>query len=154
MALSVPADVHAANRGGVLIGRLARSRELTLACVTIVMVTFVAIKAPSFLASTNLISVTALTAIIAIAAVGEALVIITKNIDLSVESTMGLVAFVVAIALKQQSLTVPEAWAIGIGLGLVMYGISEGPVLGWGTARVLVTAIAGAALLVVMVFVM
>jgi len=52
-------------------------------------VTFVAIKAPSFLASTNLISVTALTAIIAIAAVGEALVIITKNIDLSVESTMG-----------------------------------------------------------------
>ncbi len=128
MALSVPADVHAANRGGVLIGRLARSRELTLACVTIVMVTFVAIKAPSFLASTNLISVTALTAIIAIAAVGEALVIITKNIDLSVESTMGLVAFVVAIALKQQSLTVPEAWAIGIGLGLVL-GMANGAVI-------------------------
>jgi hypothetical protein len=39
----------------------------------------------------------------------------------------------------------------GIGLALLMYGVSEGPSIGWGTARVLVTAIAGAALLAVMV---
>src|ERR1700690_2809423 len=41
----------------------------------------------------------------------------------------------------------------GIGLGLFMYGISEGPDIGWGSARVLTTAIVGVALLVVMVVV-
>jgi EmrB/QacA subfamily drug resistance transporter len=41
----------------------------------------------------------------------------------------------------------------GIGLGLFMYGISEGPELGWGSARVLTTGAAGVALLVTMVIV-
>jgi len=41
----------------------------------------------------------------------------------------------------------------GIGLAMLMYGVSEGPDIGWGTARVLVTAIAGAALPAVMVVV-
>jgi EmrB/QacA subfamily drug resistance transporter len=41
----------------------------------------------------------------------------------------------------------------GIGLGLFMYGISEGPDLGWGSAQVLITGLVGAALLVVMVIV-
>jgi EmrB/QacA subfamily drug resistance transporter len=41
----------------------------------------------------------------------------------------------------------------GIGLGLFMYGISEGPELGWGSPRILVTGLVGAALLVAMVVV-
>ena len=39
----------------------------------------------------------------------------------------------------------------GIGLGLLMYGVSEGPDLGWGSAEVLATAAAGVTLLVAMV---
>ena len=39
----------------------------------------------------------------------------------------------------------------GIGLGLLMYGVSEGPDLGWGSAKVLATVAAGVALLAVMV---
>jgi len=39
----------------------------------------------------------------------------------------------------------------GIGLGLLMYGVSEGPDLGWGSAEVLATAAAGVVLLVAMV---
>jgi EmrB/QacA subfamily drug resistance transporter len=39
----------------------------------------------------------------------------------------------------------------GIGLGLLMYGVSEGPDLGWGSAEVLATATAGVVLLVAMV---
>ncbi len=128
MALSAPANVRAPSRVGTLIGQAARSRELTLAVVVILLTAIVAILAPNFLSSSNVISVTALTAIIAIAAVGEALVIITKNIDLSVESTMGLVAFVVAEVLKGQNLPVPAAWAIGIGLGLAL-GMVNGLVI-------------------------
>jgi EmrB/QacA subfamily drug resistance transporter len=41
----------------------------------------------------------------------------------------------------------------GIGLGLFMYGISEGPELGWGSPRILVTGLVGAALLAAMVLV-
>jgi rhamnose transport system permease protein len=128
VALSVPANVPAPNRASLLLGRLARSREATLAGVVIVLGMLVWLEAPNFLSSTNVISVTALAAIIAIAAVGEALVIITKNIDLSVESTMGLVAFVVAMMLKGQNLPVPTAWALGIGLGLGL-GMVNGVVI-------------------------
>jgi EmrB/QacA subfamily drug resistance transporter len=39
------------------------------------------------------------------------------------------------------------------GVGLLMYGVSEGPLKGWGTTGVLATIAAGVALLVVMVFV-
>jgi EmrB/QacA subfamily drug resistance transporter len=39
------------------------------------------------------------------------------------------------------------------GVGLLMYGVSEGPLQGWGTAGVLVTIAAGVALIVVMVVV-
>jgi EmrB/QacA subfamily drug resistance transporter len=41
----------------------------------------------------------------------------------------------------------------GIGLGLLMYGVSEGPGHGWGSAPVLGTVIAGTVLLAVMVVV-
>jgi EmrB/QacA subfamily drug resistance transporter len=39
----------------------------------------------------------------------------------------------------------------GVGLGLFMYGISEGPSQGWDSPEILATVIAGAVLLVVMV---
>jgi EmrB/QacA subfamily drug resistance transporter len=41
----------------------------------------------------------------------------------------------------------------GIGLGALMYGVSEGPDHGWGSPQVLATIIAGAVLLAVMVVV-
>ena len=129
MALSVRANAPSPGRAaGVLMGRLARSREATLAAVVVVLAALVWLEAPSFLSSTNLISVTSFTAIIAICAVGEALVIITKNIDLSVESTMGLVAFVVAVVLQGRNIPIPVAWAIGIGLGLAL-GMANGVII-------------------------
>jgi len=41
--------------------------------------------------------------------------------------------------------------ASGVGLGLLMYGLSEGPIKGWADSAVIATVIGGAALLVVMV---
>jgi ribose/xylose/arabinose/galactoside ABC-type transport system permease subunit len=58
------------NRVGGLIGGLARSRELTLAGVIIVLSALVAVFAPNFLTTDNLGPVTTLAAIVAIAAVG------------------------------------------------------------------------------------
>ena len=41
----------------------------------------------------------------------------------------------------------------GAGLGLLMYGVSEGPFHGWGQARIIATIVAGTGLLVAMVVV-
>jgi EmrB/QacA subfamily drug resistance transporter len=40
----------------------------------------------------------------------------------------------------------------GLGLGLLMFGVSEGPEIGWSSAEVLLTIVAGVALLAAMVF--
>jgi rhamnose transport system permease protein len=104
---------------GRAMGTLGRSRELTLIALMIVMASLVTTGAPQFLSPGNLGQVTAMAAIIAIAAAGEAMVVMTKNIDMSIESTIGLVAFLVGVLLRG-SLPVPAAWAVGIGVGLLL----------------------------------
>jgi rhamnose transport system permease protein len=106
----------------------ARQRELSLLLVLLAMGVLVAIQAPQVLSASNLTDVTVLAAIIAIAAVGEAMVVITRNVDLSVEAVIGLVAFVVADILGNQLLPTPAAMAFGIGLGLVL-GMINGVVV-------------------------
>ena len=98
----------------------ARNRELSLAAVMVVLGALVATQAPQLLSASNLTQVTVLAAIIGVAAVGQSLVIITRNVDLSVESVIGLVAFVVADLLARRILDIPAAIAFGIGLGLVL----------------------------------
>ena len=110
-------------RGGTatrLAGAAARQRELSLVAVIVVLSLLVASQAPQFLSVDNLSQVAVLAAIIAIAAAGEALVIITRNVDLSVESTIGLVAFVVADLLRLRLLDPPAAILAGVGLGLLL----------------------------------
>ena len=103
-----------------LLSVVARQRELSLGVVMVVLGAFVALQAPQFLSSGNLTQVTVLASIIAIAAVGQALVVITRNVDLSVESMMGLVAFVVADLLAQRIVEAPIAMLLGVLLGLVL----------------------------------
>src|SRR5436190_1124627 len=79
---------------------LARQRELSLLLIMVVLGGFVFSRAPQFVSPANLSQVGILAAIVAVAAVGEALVIITRNVDLSVDSIIGLVAYSVAEMLK------------------------------------------------------
>ena len=120
-----PAGRGAAARAASAVGR---SRELTLSGVMVLLCLVVAFQAPHFMSLSNMSQVTTLAAIIAIAAVGEAMVIITKNVDLSVESTIGLVAFVVADVLRQKALPIPAAWLVGVGLGLAL-GMANGLII-------------------------
>src|SRR6478752_6390279 len=103
-----------------LLGAAARQRELSLVLILIAMVGLVALQAPQVLSSDNLTDVSVLAAVIAVAAIGEAMVVITRNVDLSVEATMGLVAFAVAGILSNGLLPVPLAMLFGVGLGLVL----------------------------------
>lgn len=110
---------QADGRGGWL-STIARQRELSLLAIMFVLGGLVSIAAPQFLTPSNLSQVAVLASIIAVAAVGEALVIITRNVDLSVEAMIGLVAYCVAVVLEQHTLDAPAAIVFGIGLGLVL----------------------------------
>ena len=89
--------------------RLGRQRELSLVIVMLALGGFVFAQAPQFLSSSNLSQVAILAAIIAIAATGQALVVLTRNVDLSVDAMIGLVAFSVADILRLHALSVPLA---------------------------------------------
>jgi rhamnose transport system permease protein len=125
------ADVATAPRlaSGEGLGRLlravARQRELSLVVVMIGLGAYVLTQAPQLVSPSNLTQVTVLASIIGIAAVGQALVVLTRNVDLSVESVIGLVAFVVADLLAERTLDPPAAIAVGLTLGLVL-GMANG----------------------------
>src|SRR5260370_24873471 len=106
----------------------ARQRELSLLRIMLVLSAIVFVRAPQFLSAANLSQVAILAAIVGVAAVGEALVVLTRNVDLSVDSIIGLVAYSVADILKLHALALPQAIVFGIGLGLVL-GVANGAIV-------------------------
>src|SRR5665811_1102852 len=124
----VTATVGAGRTRGQWLSTVARQRELSLVAIMFVLGGLVSVTAPQFLTLSNLSQVAVLASIVAVAAVGEALVMITRNIDLSVEAMIGLVAYCVAIVLQRHALDAPVAIALGIGIGLVL-GMINGAVV-------------------------
>ena len=124
-AIAAPGAIQ--TRGSWLTA-FARQRELSLAAIMIVLGALVSIVAPQFLTLSNLTAVAALASIYAVASVGEALVVITRNIDLSVEAMIGVVAYCVASILERHVLDAPTAIVIGIGIGLVL-GMANGVIV-------------------------
>ncbi len=117
---TVAAPVRPERTRGRLLSTIARQRELSLVAIMLVLGGLVSLTAPQFLTLSNISQVAVLASVIAVAAVGEALVVITRNVDLSVEATIGLVAYVVAYTLESKALDASGAIAFGLGLGLVL----------------------------------
>ena len=109
---------------------VARQRELSLVVVMVVLGAFVYSQAPQLLSASNLTQVTAHASIIAVAAVGQAIVVITRNVDLSVEAVIGLVAFAVADLMATNTLAAPWAVVAGVVLGLLL-GVVNGLLVAW-----------------------
>ncbi len=105
---------------GHWLSTIARQRELSLVAIMFVLGGLVSIIAPQFLTVANISQVAVLASIVAVAAVGEALVVITRNVDLSVEATIGLVAYCVARSLELQVLGAPGAIVLGLVIGLLL----------------------------------
>src|SRR5881227_2795929 len=85
-----------------LLGLVSRVRELGLLIVLLLIVLIVGVQAPRFLSIDNFEQILLSIAILAIVAVGETLVVLTRNVDLSVGSIVGFAAFVSADLFKQQ----------------------------------------------------
>src|SRR5438105_12869231 len=108
--------------------RLGRQRELSLVIVMVALGAFVFSQAPQFLSASNLSQVAIVAAIIAIAATGQALVVLTRNVDLSVAAMIGVVAFSVADMLRAHTPSLPLAMAYGVALGLAL-GVVNGAIV-------------------------
>jgi rhamnose transport system permease protein len=108
-----------------LLGLVSRVRELGLLAVLILIVLIVGIQAPRFLSINNFEQILLSVAILAIVAVGETLVVLTRNVDLSVGSMVGITAFVTAYFFKE----LPHSnlllgILLGCALGLVLGSVN------------------------------
>src|SRR6266516_1906539 len=122
-------------------GQVSRVRELGLLIVLLFIVLIVGIQAPRFLRIDNFEQILLSVAILAIVAVGETLVVLTRNVDLSVGSMVGITAFVTAYFFKQ----LPDSnlllgILLGCALGLVL-GIVNGLIVSFGRVPAIVATL-------------
>ncbi len=102
--------------------KFAGFREMGIFVFLIILVIVISIRSPVFLTFENIYDIGLDTAILAIIAVGEMMVIITRGIDISVGTGLGLSGMVVALILA-------ENWWIPPWLAILM-GIAVGAILG------------------------
>jgi rhamnose transport system permease protein len=124
-----------------LLGLVSRVRELGLLVVLLLIILIVSVQAPRFLSINNFEQILLSVAILAIVAVGEALVVLTRNVDLSVGSIVGLTAFVTAYFFKE----LPHSnlllgILLGCGLGLVL-GMVNGLIVSYGRVPAIVATL-------------
>lgn len=101
-----------------------RRRELTLVVALAVVVGVMTSQNASFIHLTNIQNILTTASVLAIVVVGETCVVVTRNIDLSVGSNVGLSAFAAAEYLKAHPhasliVIVLIGTAVGLALGLV-----------------------------------
>jgi rhamnose transport system permease protein len=127
---------RARQRGQVNQARLlrlvSRVRELGLLIVLLLIVFIAGIQAPRFLSIDNFEQILLSISILAIVAVGETLVVLTRNVDLSVGSMVGVTAFVTAYFFKQiPDINLLFGILLGCSLGLVL-GMVNGLIVSFG----------------------
>ncbi len=105
-----------------LVSLFARFRELALIGFIVLLIILISLQSPNFLTFTNFKDILMDIAILAMIALAQGMIIITRGIDLSVASTLALVAMMVAFVLKAYPetpvfLIVLLGIALGSGLG-------------------------------------
>jgi rhamnose transport system permease protein len=109
--------------------KLLRAREIGIAIAIVVVFGLTYLKNHSFGTSLSVQQLLNGAAIIALLGVGETLVIITRNVDLSVGSTLGLSAYLVGDEFVHHAHTpVIIGFALGIGVGAFI-GVINGLII-------------------------
>ena len=101
------------------LGGVAKARETGILLALIIIVAAATIKNPSFLFSADGFRDLLLTpSILLLVAVGQAIIIITRNVDLSVGSTLGLTAYLTGrLFIDVPGIPIVAVFAIGIVFG-------------------------------------
>src|SRR4051794_20557797 len=118
---------------------LLRSRELSILVVLLAVVAVATVKTPSFLFSTDGWRDLLLTpAILVILAVGEAVVIISRNVDLSVGSVLGLTAYLTGrLFVDHPGLPTVVVVLAAVGAGVIL-GLINGVIVAFAKVPALV----------------
>src|SRR5690349_6038110 len=92
-----PAHEDSAKSGRQFVDNLIRARELSLVGVIALLVIGTTIANPRYLNSQNIRDILLDVSIVALLAVGQTVVVITRNIDLSIGSVLGITAFMTGV---------------------------------------------------------
>jgi rhamnose transport system permease protein len=122
--------------------RVFRVRESGILVVLIVFVGVTAAVQPRFLDLANIQFALINTTIFALLAVGETMVVISRNVDLSVGSVVGLSAYLSAHLFSQvHGIPIAVVFGVGLGIGLVC-GVANGLMVSLGRVPSLVVTLA------------
>jgi len=122
--------------------RIFRIRESGIIAVLLVFVAITTAVQPRFLSSANISFILVNTTVFALLALGETLVVITRNVDLSVGSVLGLSAYVSASLFGHVAgIAIPLVFLTGLGIGLAC-GIANGLMVSLGRVPSLVVTLA------------
>ncbi len=122
--------------------RIFRIRESGIIAVLVVFVAVTAAIQHRFVSQSNLQFVLVNTTVFALLALGETMVVITRNVDLSVGSVLGLSAYVSAGLFGQSpGIAIPVVFATGLGIGLAC-GVANGLMVSLGRVPSLVVTLA------------
>ena len=117
---------------------VVRSREASILLVLVLVITAATIKSPSFLFSSNGWRDLLLTpSVLLLLAAGQCVVIITRNVDLSVGSVLGLTAYLTGRLFIDTGLPVPAVILVGVLAGALL-GLVNGLLVGFGRVPALV----------------
>ena len=104
-----------------LLWTLVRFREAGISVFILILVVAITLRSPSFLTVDNFEDILLNISILTSVALAQSMVIITRGIDLSVSSMIGLVAMMVAFVVKQNpEMPVLFAVLLGMALGAVL----------------------------------
>jgi rhamnose transport system permease protein len=121
--------------------RILRIRELGIVAALALLIIVTAILEPRFIETSSLRNLALNASILAILAVGQTLVIVTRNIDLSTGSVLGLSAFLAGDLLQgHPGMALPLVFLLGIALGAAC-GLFNGILVTWGQVPALVVTL-------------
>ncbi len=124
-----------------LVTTVARFREAGILLVLALLVAVTAAKNGNFLTVSNLQGIALDITILTILAIGETVVILTRNIDLSVGSVLGFSALFVGVVLKEHPGTpVLAALALGAVVGL-LFGLGNGLLVALGQVPAIIATL-------------
>lgn len=134
------ASVEGARAVG-LAERVLRIRELGIVAALALLIGVTAIIEPRFIQTSSLRNLALNASILAILAVGQTLVIVTRNVDLSTGSVLGLSAFLAGDLLQgHPGMALPAVFLLGIALGAAC-GLFNGILVTWGQVPALVVTL-------------
>lgn len=111
---------------------VARARDLGLGIALAALVVFSSLTAPQFATAGNLQRIMLDISLLLMVAAGQTMVMLTRNIDLSVGSILGLSGIIVGFYLKDNPETgVLAILSAGVVIGLVL-GLVNGVLVAWG----------------------